>query len=274
MQKWLINGEEGPGICPDDRGFAYGDGLFETIAWREGRARFLDHHLSRLECGCRRLAIPFPGREHVAGQLSALPAGCRSGTLKIILSRGSGPRGYAPPAGPSPTLAIGFDAASEHRGQAPWTAITSSVPASQNACLAGLKTLNRLDSVLARAECVARGATEGIMQDASGQIVGGTMSNLFLVSGGGLVTPSLAAAGVLGVMRGVVMELAARLGIPVSEARVGRDALFAAEELFATNSLIGLAAIRAVDGRPLSVGPVTLRIAQGLATLGVAECRT
>ncbi|MDP6437988.1 MAG: aminotransferase class IV, partial [Gammaproteobacteria bacterium] len=96
MTAWLVNGSPGESVPVDDRGLAYGDGLFETIAIRAGQPRFLDAHLERLQQGCDRLGIPYPGNERLEADIRLL-GDCQHGTLKILLTRGSGPRGYAPP---------------------------------------------------------------------------------------------------------------------------------------------------------------------------------
>ncbi len=276
MQAWLVNGKETGAISPDDRGLAYGDGLFETIALRHGQARFLERHLVRLAIGCRLLAIPVPAQQLIEDQISSLTARRRTGTVKLIVTRGIGPRGYAPPERPSPTLAIGFsdDPAPAPDGgfEAGWVAVKCAVPMSGNRHLAGLKTLNRLDSVLARAECLARAAAEGIMLGPDRQVIGGSMSNLFMVRHGCVITPALDDAGIRGIMRGMVLDLAGEIGIPITERRVEPDELARADELFVTNSLIGIRPIRQLDGRPFSIGPVTRRLAAGLVASGIEEC--
>jgi 4-amino-4-deoxychorismate lyase len=104
MQAWLVNGDKAGAVCLDDRGFIYGDGLFETIALRRGQPRHLQLHMARLASGCQRLSIPFPEPRLIESQIDALTSGHDAGTVKIIVTRGVGPRGYAPPARPRPTL--------------------------------------------------------------------------------------------------------------------------------------------------------------------------
>ena len=96
MSAWLIDGEPADQLPVADRGFQYGDGLFETIALREGQARFLDDHLSRLEAGLRRLAIPAGAAAVAAAEVERLASGVVFGIAKIIVTRGSGQRGYRP----------------------------------------------------------------------------------------------------------------------------------------------------------------------------------
>ncbi len=275
MEQWLVNGKPGGRIDPDDRGFGYGDGLFETIAIRGGAARFIERHLSRLNDGCRQLGIPLPPTSLIREEAEQLVAGRQHGTIKVIVTRGPGPRGYCPPAAMHPTRAMVFlpenaDAARRPAGGV--RVVKCKTPASCNPALAGVKTLNRLDNVLARAELQTSDADEGLMSDLAGGIIGGTMSNLFMVHRGRILTPTLRNCGIRGVMRGLVLEAAAAAGEPVLETEIGMQQLAGAEELFLTNSLIGLWPVRWLAGRTLDTGPVTRRIARALRALGVEEC--
>jgi 4-amino-4-deoxychorismate lyase len=105
----IVNGVAGARLDPLDRGLQYGDGLFETMAVRDGRARFLEWHLTRLADGARRLAIPAPEEDRLAGQIAAAwPSG--RGVVKLICTRGPSGRGYRPPASAEPTCIVaGFD---------------------------------------------------------------------------------------------------------------------------------------------------------------------
>lgn len=276
MQAWMVNGDRAGTVFPDDRGFSYGDGLFETIALRRGQPRYMQLHMARLASGCQRLAIPLPDPRAIESQIKALTAGHNAGTVKIIVTRGIGPRGYAPPVRPSPTLAVGFSvdpmAGMTGTFAAGWVVASCVVPMSGNRALAGLKTLNRLDNVMGRAECLAKGAAEGIMRGPERQVIGGTMSNLFLVRRGCLETPALDDAGIRGIMRGLVLDLAGKIGIPARECRVDSADLLNAEELFLTNCLIGIRPIRQFDGQSFGLGPVTRQLAAGLLAAGVEEC--
>lgn len=271
MGRWLVNGEAAGVVDIEDRGFAYGDGLFETIAWRQATPRLLDRHLARLTAGCRRLALPVPDAGMIRTQLASLGAGTRNGTAKLIVTRGPGPRGYRPPSLPAPTLAIGFFPAAPGEPRPGAVAVTCTVPASENAVLAGIKTLGRLDNVMAQAQVMAVGADEGIMFGGDGRLVGGTSSNLFLVRAGQLFTPAIGSAGVAGIMRDLVLEIAAGLGIPSVVGRLGTPDLAGAEEMFVTSSLVGIRPVHRLDGRVVGTGPLTARLMQALAEAGVRE---
>jgi len=250
--EWLVNGDPGAGITPQDRGLAYGDGLFETIAWRAGAPRFLALHRERLAAGCARLALPEPPFALVEAEMARLAAGAARGTAKVVITRGPGPRGYAPPAAPAPTRLVGFFRDPEPAPRRPARLVTCATIAATTSTLAGLKTLNRLDSVLGRAECVAAGADEGLLLDDAGLLIGGTMSNVFLVAAGGLRTPRLDRGGVRGIMRSIVLEEARGLGLAATECAIGREQLERAEAVFVTNALVGLWPAGSLDGRALA----------------------
>nr|MDJ0929200.1 aminotransferase class IV [Gammaproteobacteria bacterium] len=138
--------------------------------------------------------------------------------------------------------------------------------------LAGLKTLNRLEQVMARAEWQNAGIVEGLMATPAGEFVCGTMSNLFLVLNGALLTPRLTNCGVRGIMRRVVLERAAAIDITVTEATITQATLESADEMFLTNSLIGIWPVREYAGRVYSPGAVTRQLMAALAAVGVEEC--
>jgi 4-amino-4-deoxychorismate lyase len=270
MESWLVDGAPDRGIATGDRGLAYGDGLFETIAWRGGEARFAALHWERLAEGCRRLGLPPPPVAEIERDMRRLAGGSALGTAKVILTRGAGARGYLPPPEPRPTRLVAFAAEHEPAVRAAARCRSCATFAARNPTLAGLKTLNRLDSVLARAETGAAGMDEGLMWDDAGLLVGGTMSNVFLVTDGRLLTPRLDRAGVRGVMRRVVLEEAAAVGAAVAEVPVDRAMLDRCHAAFLTNARLGLWPVGEVDGRTLDAGdPVLRAVGRRLATRGV-----
>jgi 4-amino-4-deoxychorismate lyase len=122
-----------------------------------------------------------------------------------------------------------------------------------------------------RAELQARGAPEGLMSDTAGRIIGATMANVFLVKNGALLTPQLDCCGVHGIMRALVLELAALSGIRALETAIDKDTVASADEIFLTNALTGLRPVRRCAGRELALGPVTRRLAAALRAHGVEE---
>jgi 4-amino-4-deoxychorismate lyase len=272
---WLINGVPGEHLAIDDRGLAYGDGLFETIAVRDGRPRFFERHFARLSTGAERLQLPAPDQAEIEAELRNACAGLSWGTAKIILTRGRGPRGYRPPRDARVTRALGIFTGKKpdpllYRNGVRLRLCDTSL--SENLSLAGLKTLNRLDQVLARAEWDDEQVAEGLMCGLDGRVVCGTMSNLFVVIDECLLTPSLATAGIAGVMRELVLEMAAGLGEPVVVRDLSLEDLGQASECFLTNSQIGLWPVRSIGEQIYTVGPVTRSLMSALVDQGVSEC--
>jgi 4-amino-4-deoxychorismate lyase len=176
--------------------------------------------------------------------------------LKVVLTRGIGGRGYRPPESPRPTRILSlhprpdYPAAWSERGVAVTFCRTR---LGENPILAGLKHLNRLEQVLARSEWRDPRIAEGLMQDGKGRVIGGTMSNLFLVSEGRLVTPRLDSCGVAGTVRALVLRIAGDYGIEAVEADVRRAEVAAADGLFLTNALIGIWPVRRLGAKSMSL---------------------
>jgi 4-amino-4-deoxychorismate lyase len=268
----MLDGRLAAALPWDDRGLAYGDGLFETIAVEAGRALFLDLHLERLQRDCRRLRIGVDVGTLRGEIATCLPAdGC--GVLKIIVTRAPAGRGYRPQTDCSGRRLLLFQPRADvpAAGTALRTRLCRQRLSSQPA-LAGMKHLNRLEQVLARGEWSDPAIGEGLMLDTQGRLIEATAANLFLVSGGELLTPRLTHCGVAGVMRRIVIEcLAPALGLPVREIDLPLPALYAVEELFLTSSLLGVAPVRAVDCLQVPQGGVTIALQSQLELLRIHE---
>lgn len=275
MTSWLVNGQRDGRVSPADRGLAYGDGLFETIALRAGRLRFLDYHFERLVSGCERLGIPAPDTDQLTQELNLAGQDCRDGTAKIIITRGLGPRGYRPPAAVEPTRVVGVMPADGSVAPAWCSGIRVRLCATrlgENTGFGGLKTLNRLEQVMARNEWHRPEIAEGLMMTDSGHVVCGTMSNLFLVRDHTLMTPSVDRCGVRGVMRRVILEEAERLGMPIRKPLITVATLSTATELFVSNSLQGIGPVTGWNDETRAVGKVTRALMAALVQRGVQEC--
>lgn len=253
----LVNGREDDRIDPMDRGLHYGDGLFETIAVRDGRARFLDWHLERLARGAARLGIPLPDPRVLRTEIGAACAGSQS-IVKLIVTRGAGERGYRPPRQPQPTrIVIGLPwpafppEAWAHGVRIGWCRIRLG----RNAALAGIKHLNRLEQVLARAEWDDAEMAEALMMDDRDHVICGTQSNLFALIGGRWTTPALVECGVAGVMRRALLAWAAERGDPVIERALPAADLAGATAMLLTNAIIGAWPVREVAGRSMAPDP-------------------
>jgi 4-amino-4-deoxychorismate lyase len=245
-----VNGRRRSTLDHRDRGLQYGDGLFETMRVRQRRVRLLDYHLERLLEGCRRLQIAAPDGAHLRRELERMASGRKEGILKLILTRGSGPRGYRVSGHEHTTRIATLHALPKGISAAAARVRLCRTPMSANAHLAGLKTLNRLDSVLARAEWRNARVWEGLMSDPDGNWVCGTMSNLFVRRGALLTTPLLDRCGVAGVMRRWVMENAAGVGLRVEQRRIRSEDLMWAEEIFMSNAVVGIRSVSALERTP------------------------
>lgn len=232
----LFRGREAvPALDPADRGLAYGDGLFETMRVAAGRIPWWDAHLARLARGATVLGFPAPDAGWLkaqAGQL--LEAAPEQAVLKLVLTRGAGGRGYAPPAAPEPGLVLSLHALPPAVG--PLRLRWCNTRLSLQPALAGIKHLNRLDQVLARAEWQDPDIHEGLMLDARGHVGCATAANLFAFIEGRWLTPSLADGGVTGLARAWVLarEPAA------AQATLTPADLASAEALFLCNAVRGI----------------------------------
>jgi 4-amino-4-deoxychorismate lyase len=268
-----IDGEPATGVPVDDRGLLYGDGVFETLAWRGGVLRFVDLHLARLRRGLETLGIAAPSESSLRGELS-LACGPGDAIVKLLVTRGSGGRGYAPP---RPAIArrilyrYPWPVDPRHWWQDGVEIVWSPITISEQPALAGLKHLNRLDQVLARDALQGSDdlppAQEALLCTSAAMAICGTMTNVFAVEGHTLLTPTLARAGVAGVMRAVILREAPALGLRVVETDLPRDLLDSAAEVFVSNARIGIWPVRRLGGRRLLPGATTLRLQQHIAGL-------
>jgi 4-amino-4-deoxychorismate lyase len=243
-----INGRRATLIDSRDRGLQYGDGVFETMRVRQRRIRLLELHLERLYGGCRALKIALPGLRALRAELERIAARRNEGILKVIVTRGSGPRGYRATGRERCTRIMTLHALP---GGAQTKAARVRLCATMlgaNPSLAGLKTLNRLESVMARSEWSDARIWEGLMRDREGNWVSGTMSNLFLRRGSTLMTPLLDRCGVAGVMRRWILQNAAGLRLLVVERRIRWKDLQGADEVFMSNAVVGIKSVRSISG--------------------------
>lgn len=279
MPAILINGQATEQLSVLDRGFQYGDGLFETLRVSNGIPRRWQRHMARLSAGCQQLGIAMPEPALLLSEAMSLCADKADAVLKITVTRGSSARGYAPPAvaGVTRVLSLSdvpvFPSAYYREGVAVRVCETR---LAANPTLAGIKHLNRLEQVLARAEWAGgQGESEfaeGLMLDNNNNnVIEGTMSNLFCVQSGesGLLlkTPLLDQCGVRGITRDCILDVAAGLGIDTQETTLSLDELCQSQELFLSNSLLGIWPIRQLEDRVFPVGPVTTRLSKALESM-------
>ncbi|WLI33348.1 aminodeoxychorismate lyase [Pseudomonas sp. FP818] len=271
MRSW-VDGQPADAVPLKDRGLAYGDGLFETLAVKAGQPVLLDRHLQRLDEGCRRLAL-VADQALIRNELLAYAAALGDGVLKLILTRGDSLRGYGINAGaPVRRILQGSPPATypPAHGSSGVRLFPCVTRLSEQPLLAGLKHLNRLEQVLARAEWQDADHAEGLMLDMSGRVIEGVFSNLFLVDNGQLLTADLSRCGVAGVMRAELLARAEALGLVTTVADISLAQLQRADEVFVCNSVYGIWPVLGCGPMSWSAGPLTRKL-QGIvrALLGV-----
>jgi 4-amino-4-deoxychorismate lyase len=263
----LVDGLPSSTVSVFDRGLCYGDGLFETIRFIDGMAPLWSRHSQRLAESCARLRLPAPDAALLLDEALMVTAGLDHAVARITVTRGMGERGYAPPATPQVTrVAAGFDAPAM-AGDAYTDGIHvrwCETRLALQPLLAGMKHLNRLEQVMARAEWSDAAVAEGLLCDIDGGVISATMANLFAVIDGTLVTPALDHCGVAGVARGEV--LATRPEAKV--VRIRPDELIRATEVFLTSSVRGILPVQAVGNTVYVPGPVTRTLQRHWRGLG------
>lgn len=246
----MVDGQPAAGLPLDDRGLAYGDGVFRTARVKNGRILAWAWQYRKLAEDARALGLACPAREIWEADVKELFGAEDEGVVKFLLTRGSGGRGYAPPpSGPGRRI-VSRHPLPEYPSAWVEEGVVVRLCTLRLAAqprLAGIKHLNRLENVLARGEWSDPGIAEGLLCDQEGKLVSGTMSNLFLRCGERLLTPRLDACGVAGVTRARVLALAEDLGIEVEQGEVTLATLERADEVFLTNSVIGLWPVRALE---------------------------
>ncbi|RKZ34605.1 MAG: aminodeoxychorismate lyase [Gammaproteobacteria bacterium] len=273
----LVNGHETTMLSTEDRGLLYGDGVFETMVVQDGCILCLDRHLQRLCRGCERLRMPAPSMEAIREEVTQVAQKKGLGIVKLLCTRGGGNRGYAPPQHTSGTRVVGSYSWPESVD--PWAIhglrmMTCSTRLGINPDLAGIKHMNRLEQVLGAAEVTAAEVDEGLMLDGEQRVVEGTMSNLFAVMNGALVTPRLSRCGVAGIVREIIIERATQfIDTEVQVADIDRIDLDDADEIFMTNSVIGVCPVTTLDEQERSIGSLSRSLMSALQTNGFVAKR-
>lgn len=249
----LIDGQRAACLAADDRGLQYGDGVFRTLRVVAGQPRWWDEHIAKLTEDAVRIGLAAPDADVWQADLAQIGLDGRDGIIKLLLTRGSGPRGYSPTHSTRSCRICYFDAV-----------VTAPMPTrglTLRICnlrlgwqprLAGIKHLNRLENVLARAEWSEPEIHEGVLLDQADNVISGVMSNLFVWRDQSLLTPRLDRCGVAGVARSRLMRLARAHGIDVQETNLSLQALFDAEEVMVSNSVMGLRRVARLEAQSWS----------------------
>lgn len=264
-ERLLVDGRPADGVPADDRGIAYGDGVFETLRAWGGGIPLWERHWARLARGCERLGIALSPRDRVERELADLLAGAEDAVARLVVTRGSGGRGYSPGSATAPRrILMRFPPPAATGPLA--TVVVRDLRLPRDPRLGGIKHLNRLHQVLARAEVDARGADEGLCLDDAGAVVCACSANVFARIDGAWVSPDPGAAGVEGVCRAAVLA-DPTFGPQVAVAAIDAAALRRADALFLSNAVRGVVPVASLDGRALEVGAAA-PAAAALAALG------
>lgn len=278
--RFLLDGGEDARLPPDDRGLLYGDGVFRTVRVDAGRLCLRDDQFRTLARDAARIGLALHAAQlQRVGEDAERIVGDDSGVLRITVTRGSGPRGYRPPAVPTPRVLLAFTPTenSSPTGLHVLPGVTLRLARTRLAIspeLAGIKHLGRLEQVRAAMECDASDAFDMLMRDPDGQVVCGSRSNLFAVTAGRILTPRLDRCGVDGVMRGRILALGGASLPAVEAVPLTLEALCEADEVFVTNAVFGLRSVALLhdeQGAPIrrwsAPGLVTARVIDQLCRL-------
>jgi branched-chain amino acid aminotransferase len=276
----FLNGQfvpEAQAVVPvNDRGFMYGDGLFETLCVCGGRPFRLAQHLERMMRGADFLKIkcPFTPKElqDFAGQLierNQMP----EAILRMVLTRGPGERGYTPRPDGRPTVVMTLHPAPPLDQPVAWSLVTSSyhIPAADP--LASFKTLNKLTHIMARGEAVEQGADEALLLNSNGEVAEATSGNLFWIYQEILCTVPTGRGALPGITRAVVLEICQALGLPTNKRVIKPEALRNAHGLFITQSALGIVPVTVLNGEPVTPSPLVDQIARAYGEILAGAAR-
>lgn len=265
MSVRVFVGDEAVAAVPgQDRGFAYGDGLFETMRAQRGDVPWWEAHWARLKRGAHRLGIALPSESRARAETGALLDGA-GGVLKLIVSRGSGGRGYAPPINATPCWVLSrhdLPPASPREGL---TLRWCDTRLALQPALAGIKHCNRLEQVLARNEWREQGVDasavhEGLMRSTAGDVVSATAANLFVLKDGQWRTPPVDRCGIAGVCRAWTLQASG-----AKEMRLDVTDVEAADAVFLCNAVRGILPVACLGDRSWSPHPQVALLQRRLA---------
>ncbi len=257
----LINGVTADYLNVNDRAIHYGDGLFETILCSENKLLYWSQHYLRLQRSAQRLKLRCPDEDVLLGDIRSLlklneTPGSKVCSIKIIITRGSSDRGYVIPKKTNEKRIVLMSAlAADYSSLLSGELLSGELyicknQVSINESLAGLKHLNRLENVLARNEwndTANNQFIDGLMLNARQQVIEGSMSNVFAIKENNLYTPDLSQSGVNGIMRDMIIDAAGRNNIQLSILNLKLEDLYEMEEIFISNSLIGIRSVNKID---------------------------
>lgn len=262
------------GIPANDRGLAYGDGLFETMRVHRGGMPWWDAHWKRLEQGAQRLRMRLPDRALVETQAAELFADTGNGVLKLIVTRGSGGRGYAPPTDPAPTWLLSRHPLPPTPRAGGLVLRWCDTRLALQPALAGLKHCNRLEQVLARGEwddpaALHRDADEGLLCSTDDDVVCATAANLFVLRDNRWCTPQIDRCGVAGICRDWMLRQTGAV-----QTRLSVTDVETAEALVLCNAVRGILGVARLGDRAWLPHPAVAAICRQLAAANPAFTET
>jgi len=263
-----VNGVSQASIAPMDRGLAYGDGLFATMRTGVEGILFFEAHQARLTAGAARLGFDWQMSPALAEQLVTLALQYPHHCIKLLITRGVGGRGYAPPDQVQATEVVSVHPIPAH--YAAWQAQgirlkTSPVRLGHQPLLAGIKHLNRLEQVLIRSQLLPDGYEDWLVLDCMGRVIESSMANIFFIKGNQVVTPPLDLCGVAGVMREQVMLALLTQQMNIDCLPFGAERLVEFDSAFITNSVLGVVDVLAIDSHNFSRSPLTADLRRTLS---------
>lgn len=266
-RNYLINGDSESILSPLDRGFSYGDGVFRTLKVVNGELKHWHLHYQKLNDNCSALGIECPSPETLLSDIRHLISENDSAVIKIVITRGNGERGYSLPVSAKPNRVV----IKSQLPTYPEVNLTDGVKLrlcktklSSQPLLAGIKHLNRLENVLARAEWSDNTYADGLMLDMFDNAIECTMSNLFIRKGDKLLTPDLSQCGVAGITRQRIIDLAESIGLQIEICRVPLALLISSDEVIICNSVFGVWQVTSLDQIAISTGQLALTLRQQL----------
>lgn len=245
---FLINGHKQDSLAASDRAIQFGDGCFTTARVIDGKVSLLSAHIQRLQEACRRLMIVCDFWTQLEHEMATLAADQQNGVLKVVISRGSGGRGYSTLNSGPATRMLSVTAYPMHyerlRKEGMLLAL-SPVRLGRNPYLAGIKHLNRLEQVLIRSHLEQTNADEALVLDSEGWVTECCAANLFWRKGNIVCTPRLDQAGVNGIMRQFCIRLLAQSSFQIAEVQASLEDVMQADEVMVCNALMPVMPVRA-----------------------------
>jgi 4-amino-4-deoxychorismate lyase len=247
-------------MLAEGRGVAYGDGVFETMRAVDGTIPWWPAHRERLVRGAARLDIPLPSEPCLEAELRDWLSLHRDAVIKLIVTRGSGGRGYAPMSGAPPVWMLTASALPAPMRPAGLNLRWCETRLSLQPLLAGIKHCNRLEQILARAEWDDPDIDEGLMRDTGGDAIAATAANLFVLQDGRWWTPPVDRCGIAGICRGWALRT-----LGADERRLSAGEVETADAVILCNAVRGILPVARLGDRVWSPDPAVAEARRSLA---------